>query len=98
MVKRFLSLKPEFKTLFNKVFTRDNEDEWIYFDIEKHPLECKAGEIDPSTVNSKPITTFGYDAVLFIDDNRTEAERLTKLFEITKTLSSLSILVEATHT
>ena len=83
-VERLLTLKPELRTLFNRILTRDNESEWLYFDVEKYPLECKAGQTDPKTVSTKPVTTFGYDSILFIDDNPTEPERLSSLFKITQ--------------
>lgn len=83
-VERFLALKPELRGLFDKMLTRDNEDEWLHFDREQNPLEYEAEQIDHNTVSTKPVTTFGYDSVLFIDDNRSEEERLKNLFEITQ--------------
>lgn len=83
-VERFLALKPELRELFDKMLTKDNEDEWLYFDKEQNPLEYEAQQIDHNTVSTKPVTTFGYDSVLFIDDNSSEKERLKNLFQITQ--------------
>lgn len=83
-VERLLALKPEFRTLFDKMLTRDNEDDWKYFDTEANPIEYEARQVDLNVVDGKPITTFGYDSVLFIDDNKTEAYRLKRLFAITQ--------------
>ena len=32
----------------------------------------------------KPVTTFGYNSILFIDDNKLESVRLQILFELTE--------------
>ena len=32
----------------------------------------------------KPITTFGYDSILFVDDNKIEELRLKMIFKMTK--------------
>ena len=81
-VERFLTLKPEFRTLFDKMLTRNNEDDWKYYDEETNPIEYAAKQKDSNLANGKPITTFGYDSILFIDDNKQEANRLKRLFEI----------------
>ena len=77
-VEKFLTLKPEMRTLFDKMLTRDNEEEWqskqCY--VEKYPIEYEY-----LNAYAKPVTTFGYDSILFIDDNKTEANRLRNLFE-----------------
>lgn len=83
-VARFFELKPEFKTLFDKIFTRDNEEEWLNYSEEKYPLEYKARSKNINLEYMKPITTFGYDSVLFIDDNKIEEIRLKILFELTE--------------
>ena len=83
-VARFFELKPEFKTLFDKIFTRDNEEEWLNFSKEKYPLEYEARSKNINLEYMKPITTFGYDSVLFIDDNKIEEIRLKILFELTE--------------
>ena len=33
-VERFLSLKPEFRELFTKIYSRDNQREWQYINYE----------------------------------------------------------------
>lgn len=83
-VDKFLNLKPEFKTVFNKILNRDNQNEWKNYSQEDYPLEYKAEKKDMNIGNGKPVTTFGYDSVLFIDDNPAEASRLRSLFDITE--------------
>lgn len=83
-VNRFFLLKPEFKTLFNKLFTRDNEKEWMNYSEERYPLEYNARSKNINLEYSKPVTTFGYDSILFIDDNKIEEVRLQILFELTE--------------
>ena len=83
-IDRFFDLKPEFRTLFDKMLTRDNKAEWEHFDKEKNPLEYEAHRKDSFLRNAKPVTTFGYDFVLFIDDNPHEGRNLSNLFEITR--------------
>lgn len=82
-VERFLALKPELRSVFDKLFTRDNENEWKNYSKELNPLEYEAKQQDEwSFQNIKPVTTFGYDSILFIDDNRREKDALQKLFEM----------------
>lgn len=83
-VERFLGLKPEFKEIFNKIFTRDNQEQWKNCNKETNPLEYEAKQQNCNFENSKPVTTFGYDSVLFIDDNKKEAYCLKELFKITQ--------------
>lgn len=83
-VNRFLNLKPELKDIFDKKFTRDNKKEWFDFDIKKYPLEYKAKNANINLEYAKPITTFGYKQVLFIDNSKIEELRLKMLFEITQ--------------
>lgn len=83
-VAKFFELKPKFKTIFDKIFTRDNEEEWLNYSEEKYPLEYKARSKNINLEYMKPITTFGYDSVLFIDDNKIEEIRLKILFELTE--------------
>lgn len=81
-VERFLELKPEFREVFDKMLTRDNEEEWKYFSEKEYPIEYEAKRKDVNIGYGKPVTTFGYDSILFIDDNRTEGERLKSLFDM----------------
>lgn len=83
-VQRFFKLKPEFKNLFDKIYTRNNENEWRDFSKEKYQLEYKAKNENINLEYSKPITTFGYNQILFIDNSKIEELRLKILFEITK--------------
>lgn len=83
-VERFLNLKPEFKRLFNTRLTGDTLMYWMDYSERRNPLEYGAKQKDPDLRYSKPVTTFGYDSVLFIDNNMVEADRLKRLFEITQ--------------
>ena len=60
-VERFLNLKPEFKDIFDKIFNYDNENIWRNVNYLKSPVEY-------GIKTSKPVTAFGYDSILFIDD------------------------------
>lgn len=82
-VERLLALKPEFRELFDKILTRDNKAEWRNFREEEHPIEYEARSQNVNLEYGKPVTTFGYDSVLYIDDNRLEGVRLQILFGIT---------------
>ena len=81
-VERFLNLKPELREIFNRVLTRDNEDEWKNYNKDENPEEYNAQQQDFDLCNLKPVTTFGYDSVLFIDDNKTEYDRLQRLYQL----------------
>ena len=81
-VNRFFRLIPEFKNVFNKIFSRDNENEWYNYDRNTYPLEYKAQKENVNLDYMKPITTFGYDSILFVDNNKIEELRLKMLFEI----------------
>lgn len=83
-VERLFDLKPEFKMLFDTRLTRDNQIYWMEYSERANPLEYEAKQKDFDLRYLKPVTTFGYDSVLFIDDNRTEGGRLKRLFEITQ--------------
>lgn len=48
--------------------------------IDKKEFEAKMKNINLEYM--KPVTTFGYDSVLFIDDNKIEELRVQILFEI----------------
>ena len=82
-VNKFFEEKPIFKTIFNKIYTRNNEDEWRNFNIENYPLEYNARCKNINLEYLKPVTTFGYDQVLYIDDNKIEEVRLQILFGLT---------------
>lgn len=82
-VESFLELKPEFKMLLDSRFTRDNLG-WIFYSPKLNPLEYEARQKDHDLTYAKPVTTFGYDSVLFIDDRMLEADRLKRLFKITE--------------
>lgn len=47
-------------------------------------MEYKAKDENINLEYSKSITTFGYDSILFIEDNRTEYARLDILFKLTE--------------
>lgn len=83
-VDRFFNLAPEFKNVFDKIYSRDNEDEWRYYNKDIYPLENKAQNENINLETMKPITTIGYDSILFVDDNKIEELRLKMLFEMSK--------------
>lgn len=83
-IDRFFKLAPEFKNVFDKIYSRDNEGEWKYYNKDIYPLENKAQNENINLETMKPITTFGYDSILFIDDNKIEELRLKMLFEMSK--------------
>ncbi len=83
-VERLLELKPQFRDVFDKILTRDNENEWKHFSAEDYPLEYEARSKDINIGNGKPVTTFGYNSILFIDDNQVEGERLKALFDMSE--------------
>ena len=81
-IDRFFKLAPEFKNVFDKIYSRDNEGEWKYYNKDIYPLENKAQNENINLETMKPITTFGYDSILFVDDNKIEELRLKMLFEM----------------
>ena len=83
-IDRFFKLAPEFKNVFDKIYSRDNEGEWKYYNKDIYPLENKAQNENINLETMKPITTFGYDSILFVDDNKIEELRLKMLFEMSK--------------
>ena len=83
-IDRFFKLAPEFKNVFDKIYSRDNENEWRYYNKDIYPLENKAQNENINLETMKPITTFGYDSILFVDDNKIEELRLKMLFEMSK--------------
>ena len=83
-IDRFFKLAPEFKNVFDKIYSSDNEGEWKYYNKDIYPLENKAQNENINLETMKPITTFGYDSILFVDDNKIEELRLKMLFEMSK--------------
>ena len=80
-VERFFKLKPEFKLIFDKIYTCDNEHEWKDFSKTDYPIEYSAMHQNINLEQLKPITTFSYDSLLYIDDNKIDSLRLKMLFE-----------------
>ena len=75
-VERFLSLKPEFRELFTKIYSRDNQREWQeIISYEEFPIESTFWN-----PNGKPVTTWGYNSVLFIDDAPGVKDNLEKIY------------------
>lgn len=75
-VERFLSLKPEFRELFTKIYSRDNQREWQgIISYEEFPIESTFWNS-----NGKPVTTWGYNSVLFIDDAPAVKDNLEKIY------------------
>lgn len=83
-IDRFFKLIPEFKNVFDKIYSRDNENEWRDYNKDIYQLENMAQSENLNLENMKPITTFGYDSILFVDDNKIEELRLKMLFEMSK--------------
>ena len=81
-VNRFLALKPEFKEIFDRIFTWDNQSEWNDVKKDENPEEYEARQQSLNLYKLKPVTTFGYNSVLYIDDNLTDFIRLEELFEL----------------
>lgn len=81
-VDRFFKLIPEFKNVFDKIYSRDNENEWRFYNKDIYTLENKAQNENINLENMKPITTFGYNSILFVDNNKIEELRLKMLFEM----------------
>jgi len=52
-VDRFLNLKPEFRTVFDRILTRDNQEEWKKYSKEDYPLEYDAVSKDAALINAK---------------------------------------------
>ena len=80
-VARFFQLKPEAFVIFDKLYTHDNQEEWKNFDKNLNPVEYNLRRKSNLISQGKPVTTFGYDSILFIDDNLLEGEILKLLFE-----------------
>lgn len=78
----FLALKPEFTTIFDKIYSRDNEEEWKNYNEKEYPIEYAAKSKNINIEYMKPVTTFGYNQILFIDDSKMESLRLKILFDI----------------
>lgn len=74
-VERFLTLKPEFREILDKLYTKDNKRDW------NNNWFCY----------QKPVETFGYDSILFIDDNVAEKYRLCDIYEDTQTQPAIDI-------
>lgn len=75
-VERFLTLKPEFRELFTKIYSRDNQREWQNISsYEEFPIESTFWN-----PNGKPVTTWGYNSVLFIDDAPAVEDNLKKIY------------------
>jgi len=81
-VERFFKLNPQIKEIFDKILTRNNEEEWLNFSKEEYPVEYNARSQNVNLEYAKPVTTFGYDSVLYIDNNELEGIRLQILFSI----------------
>lgn len=83
-VEKFLTLEPDFRTLFDKKYTRNNENEWRNFSKEKYPLEYAAKNKNINLEALKPVTTFGFDSILYMDDNKLEGIRLQMIYEMSE--------------
>lgn len=81
-VNRFFKIKPVFKKIFDKIYSRDNENIWRKFNEIDYPIEYGAKMKNINLEYLKPITTFGYNKILYIDDNKLEEARLKILYEI----------------
>ena len=75
-VEVFLKKCPEMKGVFNKIYSKTNRKEWEEYDEEKYEIEYI---LDRKEGKQKPVTTFGYDRFLFIDDNIAAGRRLKEI-------------------
>ena len=77
-VERFLDLKPEFRELFTKIYSRNNERDWRDFDYQEFPIE----DIMNMRMNksAKPVTAWGYNSILFIDDAESAEGEVKRLY------------------
>lgn len=91
-VERFLTLKPEFRELFTKIYSRDNKREWQNISsYEEFPIESTLWN-----PNGKPVTTWGYNSVLFIDDAQGVKNDLEKIYaDITGDFEGAGKIIEA---
>ena len=91
-VERFLTLKPEFRELFTKIYSRDNQREWQNISsYEEFPIESTFWN-----PNGKPVTTWGYNSVLFIDDAPAVEDNLEKIYaDNTGNLEGVYKIIEA---
>lgn len=76
-VEHFLALKPDFRELFTKIYSRDNRREWIEPSYKDFPIEY---ELIPDKGSGKPVTTFGYNSVLYIDDADASREEMNNIY------------------
>lgn len=90
-VERFLTLKPEFRELFTKIYSRDNQHEWQRINYEEFPIQG----LFSNSYGSKPVTTWGYNSVLFVDDAPRVSEDLKKIYaDITGDFEGTSKIIE----
>ena len=90
-VNKFFELKPTFKKVFDKIYSRDNENIWRDYNENDFPTEYNAKKKNINLEYLKPITTFGYNKILYIDDNKLEEARLKILYEITKNCLNIDV-------
>lgn len=93
-VERFLALKPEFKELFTKIYSRDNKYEWQNVNYEDYPIESMLG-LDRGKPG-KPVTTWGYNSILFIDDSPASEGEMERIYaDSILDYKSICIAIEA---
>lgn len=73
-IEQFLTLKPEFRELFTKIYSRDNTDEWNNLNIADFPIEKLF------IPDGKPVTAFGYNSVLYIDDAPASLDEMQNIY------------------
>lgn len=90
-VGRFLTLKPEFRELFTKIYSRDNQREWQQVNYEEFPIEYTFWN-----PYGKPVTTWGYNSVLYIDDAPNVNPYMNEIYaDITGDFEGTSKMIEA---
>lgn len=73
-IERFLTLKPEFREIFTKIYSRDNNHEWKDPNYEDFPIE------ELFIPDGKPVTAFGYNSVLYIDDAPASLDEMKNIY------------------
>ena len=75
-VNVFFKKCPDIKDVFDKIYTRNNPEKWEYYNSKKYSVEYY---LDGRFGSQKPVTTFGYDQILFVDDNTSAGRRLNDI-------------------
>lgn len=74
VIKKFFEAKPELESVFDRIISKEEIDK-IYIKQEKNQ------ELKDYLYEGKPIDKLGYEAVLYVDDNKSEEARLQKIVQ-----------------